>query len=64
MAREWLTRQEAAEHFKISPRSIDRILSERPELACRPLGPRSLIRISVADLDAYMASTRQAGKAA
>lgn len=62
--RDWLTRQEAAEHLKLSPRSIGTIIARHPELACRPLGPRGPVRISVTALDAFMDSTRQTGKAA
>lgn len=50
----YMTPREVAEHFKVSTRTVERLI-ERGELSCIRLGPK-LTRIRPADLEAYEAS--------
>lgn len=50
----YMTPREVAEHFKVSTRTVERLI-ERGVLSCVRLGPK-LTRIRPADLEAYEAS--------
>lgn len=55
LARNWITRAEAAEYLRVSVRHLDALLARRALVHYR-LGSRVVFRIT--DLDSYMAGNR------